>query len=225
MKQFLTILFAMLTSSVCVFAQGWPANYGGVMLQGFYWDSYDDTQWTKLELQANELSQYFNLIWVPNSAYAGSLTKNMGYHPVYWYDHKSAFGTEAALRKMIQTFKTKGTRFIEDVVINHRNGASDWTDFPTEKVNGVSWQLTPVDICSDDEAAQNGKIVGPNKDTGEGWSGARDLDHTGTNVQKNVINYLKYLHENLGYIGYRYDFVKGYAPQYTGLYNHTVGAA
>lgn len=64
MKQFLTILFAMLTSSVCVFAQGWPANYGGVMLQGFYWDSYDDTQWTKLELQANELSQYFNLIWV-----------------------------------------------------------------------------------------------------------------------------------------------------------------
>ena len=225
MKQFLTILFAMLTSSVCVFAQGWPANYGGVMLQGFYWDSYDDTQWTKLELQANELSQYFNLIWVPNSAYAGSLTKNMGYHPVYWYDHKSAFGTEAALRKMIQTFKTKGTGFIEDVVINHRNGASDWTDFPTEKVNGVSWQLTPVDICSDDEAAQNGKIVGPNKDTGKGWSGARDLDHTGTNVQKNVINYLKYLHENLGYIGYRYDFVKGYAPQYTGLYNHTVGAA
>ena len=30
-------------------AQGWPSEYEGVMLQGFYWDSYDASQWTKLE--------------------------------------------------------------------------------------------------------------------------------------------------------------------------------
>lgn len=23
---------------------GWPTNYGGVMLQGFYWDSFDATK-------------------------------------------------------------------------------------------------------------------------------------------------------------------------------------
>ena len=28
--------------------QGWPSGYSGVMLQGFYWDSYNDSQWTKL---------------------------------------------------------------------------------------------------------------------------------------------------------------------------------
>ena len=32
-------------------AQGWPENYGGVMLQGFYWDSFAQSKWTKLERQ------------------------------------------------------------------------------------------------------------------------------------------------------------------------------
>lgn len=27
-------------------AQGWPSQYQGVMLQGFYWDSFDASQWT-----------------------------------------------------------------------------------------------------------------------------------------------------------------------------------
>lgn len=48
----LIVLVATLTAS----AQGWPANYGGVMLQGFSWDSFVDTQWTNLESQADELS-------------------------------------------------------------------------------------------------------------------------------------------------------------------------
>ena len=28
-------------------AVGWPANYEGVMLQGFYWDSYKGSNTTK----------------------------------------------------------------------------------------------------------------------------------------------------------------------------------
>ena len=43
---------------------GWPANYGGVMLQGFYWDSYQETNWEQLTAQADELSKYFSLIWI-----------------------------------------------------------------------------------------------------------------------------------------------------------------
>lgn len=51
-------------------ATGWPAGYQGVMLQGFYWDSYEATSWAKLEKSADELSKYFKLIWIPNSAKA-----------------------------------------------------------------------------------------------------------------------------------------------------------
>ena len=114
----------------------WPANYEGVMLQGFYWDSYSDTRWTNLESQSDELSQYFKLIWVPNSGRCGS-GNNMGYMPQYWFtNHNSSFGTESQLRKMITTFKEKGTGIIADVVVNHRNGVTNWADFPVEQWNG-----------------------------------------------------------------------------------------
>ena len=203
-------------------AVGWPENYDGVMLQGFYWDSYSDTNWANLESQADELSAYFNLIWVPNSAYANATSNNMGYHPVYWFDHKSAFGTEAQLRSMIQTFKAKGTGIIEDVVINHRASVdSDWLHFPAETYKGETYQLTAADICQDDEAKDNGYKPTGAKDTGEGWGGARDLDHTSANVQKNVNAYIDFLLNDLGYAGVRYDFVKGYHGKYVGLYNAT----
>ena len=50
-----TILTTLIALSS--FAEGWPAQWVGVMLQGFYWDSYADTKWTKLEAQADELIQ------------------------------------------------------------------------------------------------------------------------------------------------------------------------
>ena len=57
-----TALFAAM-SPLLTLAQGWPANYGGVMLQGFYWDSYSDSRWTVLESQADELAEFFKLVW------------------------------------------------------------------------------------------------------------------------------------------------------------------
>lgn len=74
MKHFFTLIFTLMGLPLGIMAQGWPANYGGVMLQGFYWDSYSDTQWTNLTSQADELSKYFNLIWVPQSGWCNSTT-------------------------------------------------------------------------------------------------------------------------------------------------------
>lgn len=199
-------------------AQGWPENYKGVMLQAFYWDSYDDTQWSLLEKQASDLATSFDLIWIPQSGNCGG--SSMGYDDLYWFtNYSSSFGNEKQLRSMIKTFKDKGLGTIADVVINHRRNLSSWTDFPAETYNGVTYQLTYNDICSNDEAAKNGYEVGPNKDTGEGWEGMRDLDHKSENVQKNVKAYLKFLLNDLGYVGFRYDMVKGYAAEYTKMYN------
>ena len=64
-------LFSLIVSTLATLslsAQGWPAQYEGVMLQGFYWDSFSQSQWVKLEKQADELSQYFSLVWLPQSA-------------------------------------------------------------------------------------------------------------------------------------------------------------
>ena len=214
----LSFIISYLSFSPAV-AQGWPANYGGVMLQGFYWDGYTDAQWSRLEKQVDNLSTTFDLVWLPQSGNCGG--QSMGYDDLYWFPghYDSSFGTEDELRSLIKTFKAKGIGTIADVVINHRRNVSTWTDFPAETYKGVTYQLTYNDICSDDEAARNGQKVGPNKDTGEGWDGMRDLDHKSTNVQTNVKAYLHMLLEDLGYAGFRYDMVKGYAATYTKMYN------
>lgn len=225
MKRFLLSLIIVL-GSLPMLAQGWPSQYEGVMLQGFYWDSFSQTQWTKLEKQADELSQYFSLVWLPQSGNCGG--KSMGYDDLYWFPghYDSSFGTEAQLRSLITTFKAKGIGTIADVVINHRRNVSSWVDFPKETYNGVTYELKSTDICSNDDggktktwASQNGYSLSTNNDTGEGWDGMRDLDHKSENVQTNVKAYLKMLLADLGYVGFRYDMVKGYAGSYTKLYN------
>ena len=83
MKRILSTIFTVCLS-LSMMAQGWPANYGGVMLQGFSWDSYDDSQWTRLESQAPEIAKYFDLIWVPQSGKCLEEHRVMGYTPYYY---------------------------------------------------------------------------------------------------------------------------------------------
>lgn len=232
MKHLFTLIFTLMGLPLGLMAQGWPANYDGVMLQGFYWDSYNDTQWTNLTSQADELSKYFNLIWVPQSGWCNSTT-DMGYYPRYWFNQNSAFGTEQELRTMISTFKAKGTGIIADVVVNHKNGVYKWCDFANETVKGkntdktysVTWNNTGyTQICNNDEAntatksEAKGKIKGA-ADTGLGDTGCRDLDHTNPTTQQNIKTYEDFLLNEMGYTGFRYDFVKGYDPQYIKMYN------
>ena len=227
MKKIYTTLVALM-ASLSMQAQGWPANYNGVMLQGFYWNSYRASRWSNLEAQADDLAPYFNLVWIPQSANCGS-ERSMGYDDLYWFsNYNSSFGNEAQLRSMIKTFKSKGIGTIADVVINHRNTLTSWTDFPVEKYKGVTYQMYSTDICQNDDGGktynwangQSPKISLSNKyDSGDGWDGMRDLDHYSSNVQTVVKAYLDMLLNDFGYAGFRYDMVKGYAGKFTGIYN------
>ena len=222
-KIYLTLV--VLLATINMFAQGWPANYSGVMLQGFYWDSFSESKWTKLEAQAPELGQYFNLVWIPQSAYCGN--KSMGYDDLYWFsNYESSFGSESELRSLIKTFKNNGIGTIADVVINHRKNVSTWFDFPVEIYKGVTYEMKSTDICANDdggktkkEADKQGVKLSSNNDTGTDWDGMRDLDHSSQNVQTIVKAYLDMLLNDFGYAGFRYDMVKGYSGKFTGIYN------
>ena len=222
-KLYSTLILSLVT--VVTMAQGWPKDYNGVMLQGFYWNSFADTQWTRLEKQADDLSKVFDLVWIPQSANCGSMS--MGYDDLYWFEnYNSSFGTEAELRSLINALKERGVGTIADVVINHRKNMSNWVDFPKETYNGVTYEMVSTDIVKNDDggdtkkwATDNGYSLSENNDTGEGWGGMRDLDHYSENVQTIVKAYLKFLLEDLGYMGFRYDMVKGYASKFTKLYN------
>ena len=225
----LTLLLLAATLHLATFAQGWPADYDGVMLQGFYWDSFDETSWVKLEGQADEIAPYFQLVWIPQSGWCNKTNDVMGYTPVYYFNQNSSFGSEAQLRSMIAAYRERGTGFIADVVVNHRENmgaGGSWVDYPAETYNGETYQMLPSDICRNDDGGATGSwanaqgiSLSENDDTGEDWAGCRDLDHQSTNVQNCIKAYLKFLLEDIGYAGFRYDMVKGFWASFIADYN------
>ena len=149
----------------------------------------------------------------------------------------SYFGTEAELRELISTFKAAGTGAIEDVVANHRGGLGTWSgekysiEFPTEWYKGtfcpegeyITWSA--LDVCRDDEAFddwnENDK-PNSNNDCGGKGQWARDIDHHAPATQLKVIKFLDYLKNDLGYVGFRYDYAMGFEEKHFAEYNTTL---
>ena len=228
MKKIYLTLIALL-ASINMFAQGWPANYSGVMLQGFSWDAYDYSQWTVLEKQADDMKGFIDLVWLPQSGKCIEATQVMGYKPYYYFNQNSSFGTEAELRSLIAKFKANGIGAIADVVVNHRN-TEGWFTFPAETYNGVTYKMLPTDICKNDDggatatqAKKDGVSLSNNYDEGTDFGACRDIDHKSENVQKIIKAYLKFLKEDIGYTGFRYDMVKGFSGSHVADYNDATG--
>lgn len=228
MKKIYLTLIALL-ASINMFAQGWPANYSGVMLQGFSWDAYDYSQWTVLEKQADDMKGFIDLVWLPQSGKCIEATQVMGYKPYYYFNQNSSFGTEAELRSLIAKFKANGIGAIADVVVNHRN-TEGWFTFPAETYNGVTYKMLPTDICKNDDggatatqAKKDGVSLSNNYDEGTDFGACRDIDHKSENVQKIIKAYLKFLKEDIGYTGFRYDMVKGFSGTHVADYNDATG--
>ena len=232
MKKIVKTLLLALAMPLAAQAQGWPSSYDGVMLQGFYWDSFKDTRWVKLQKQAPDFNGYFSLVWLPQSGKTnGSLS--MGYDPYYFFNQNSSFGTADELRSLINTFRSNGIGTIADVVINHHQ-TNGWWSFPRETYGTETYQLQTNDIVANDDAhnagyttaaqaQRDGITLSSNNDEGEDFSGMRDLDHKSANVQRIVKAYEHFLVNDLGYIGFRYDMVKGFDGSHVGNYNDAAG--
>lgn len=210
-----------------------------VMLQGFAWNSFSSTdtggstKWTELTNQATEIGRYFDMIWLPpSSAAEGGGSRNMGYHPRAWSSQNSSWGTSSELITLINSLHSNNCRVIADIVVNHRAGAT-WNTFVADNYGTgyTSYQLTYQHICKDDEAVSKGYQVGDNYDynwnvSGDLWGGyaaARDLDHSSDYVRNAIKEYMKYLKNEFGYDGWRYDMTKGYDPQYAKEYTEAAG--
>ncbi|MBO4722288.1 MAG: starch-binding protein [Muribaculaceae bacterium] len=142
----------------------------------------------------------------------------------------SYFGTEQELRDLISIYKSEGTGAIEDVVANHRGGLGTWAgdkysiEFPTEWYQGtfcpegemIEWSSD--DVCSDDES---GRGTG-NPDCGGKGEWARDIDHHSPATRLKVLKFLDFLKNDLGYVGYRYDYAMGFEEKHFAEYNTTL---
>ncbi len=213
-KPFKKIAFLVLALSI--FAGFSHAAYRGdstVMMQGFHWTSWQSSPWwSVLGKKASEISSAgIDLIWCPPSA--DSLSPE-GYLPRKLNVQDSKYGTAAQLIAAVNAFHSNGIKVIGDIVINHRVGTSDWADF-TEP----AWPATSV--CSDDEWGQ-GK---GSPDSGKTYHAARDIDHTQSYVRESIVSWLNSLRNNIGYDGWRYDYARGIAPGYYGMYSQASSSA
>ena len=314
MKKFLLVFMVALMAPLGMMAQGWPSNYGGVVLQGFFWDSFrpaggqanqtmatmygagwgenDEwylpvTTWVELLNQKDNIAPYIDLLWLPQSGATvcsdqsvfttegeawraghngswvctryGDMINNpdcMGFVPVFYLDHgrgqtyevngrtwnpKSYFGTESELINLISAYKAAGTGAMEDVVANHKGGLSTWDDNvkyaydfvdevdvvgpTTGKTYSIQWDWDwdgkCRDICWDDECGMGSGNTDCGGDAGKGpW--ARDIDHHSPATQQKELTYLRYLKDELGYIGFRYDYARGFEPKHFAYYNAMV---
>ncbi|MBI9018650.1 MAG: alpha-amylase [Phycisphaerae bacterium] len=197
-----------------------------IILQGFHWKS-EEFDWYKILIEnASRIQQLqFDTIWLPP---ATTSADKQGYLPTQWYDLNSNYGSQEELKQAISALRS-GPRPVDaivDIVVNHRCGLGNWADFrnPNFAPEGTTSsddirKANQNAVCADDEwAQQGGKPTGAN-DTGAGFDGGRDLDHTNPLVQQTIIRWLKWLQKEVGFVGWRWDLVTGYHPRFVGIYN------
>jgi hypothetical protein len=112
-----------------------------VMLQGFYWEShrhgdpdprfaqFGTKRWYQIvKEQAGAIRDgRFDLIWLPPPSYAGG--RSAGYNPKQYWRLDNSYGDFNLHRAMLEELLAKGAEPIADIVINHRDGNTDWADF------------------------------------------------------------------------------------------------
>ena len=156
------------------------------------------------------------MIWFPPVSRSVS---PQGYLPGDYYDLGSKgsptfYGDKDMLVEALKNLREHGIKPIADIVINHRcagkqdsNGLWNIYHFDSGKAKWEQW------------AVVRGEYGGTgNADTGGNYGAAPDLDHTNKKVQQDIIAWLKWL-KSLGFAGWRYDYSKGYAAKYAGLYD------
>ncbi len=187
-----------------------------IILQGFNWESCKEPYYKNLAAGAAKIAEDgFTAIWMPPASDAVSA---QGYLPRDLYDLNSKYGTEAELRQAISVLHEHGLKAVADIVINHRCAHYQGTDGKWNKFGGrLAWDNTV--LCSNNPSY--GGTGGFKRQ--EDYPAAPNLDHAQERVRRDIIEWMRWLRNSIGYDGWRFDFVKGYDGKWVGEYvNSTV---
>ncbi|KAL6567729.1 Alpha-amylase A type-3 [Orobanche gracilis] len=186
-----------------------------ILCQGFNWESHKSGKWyMELYEKASELSSIgFTVIWLPPPTDSVSPE---GYMPRDLYNLNSIvvlmtimvlvrYGNIDQLKSLVRRLHEVGIQVLGDVVLNHRCAHY-------KNKNGV-WNIFGGRLDWDDRAvvADDPHFQGRgNKSSGDSFHAAPNIDHSQEFVRKDIKEWLCWLREEIGYDGWRLDFVRGF---------------
>ncbi|KAL4569568.1 hypothetical protein LXL04_025209 [Taraxacum kok-saghyz] len=183
-----------------------------ILFQGFNWESNKSGRWyIELQEKIDELAALgFTVVWLPPPTESISPE---GYMPRDLYNLNSRYGNVEELKALVKKFHQAGIRVLGDAVINHRCAHH-------QNQNGV-WNIFGGLLNWDDRAvvADDPHFQGRgNKSSGDNFHAAPNIDHSQEFVRKDLSEWLCWLRKEIGYDGWRLDYVRGFWGGYVKEY-------
>ncbi|RYG34457.1 DUF1939 domain-containing protein [bacterium] len=192
----------------------------GVLLQGFYWDCFEEGEWwPRVRTQIEKLAEVgFTGLWLPPVHKGAHIygAPSMGYDPFDYYDlgefdqrgrTPTSFGTKAQLLDLIGAAHGAGMTVLADVVFNHCSGGEAEPNPYAGKETYTLFKPASGRFPRDHECFH--PTFWETMD-GEAFGDMPDLCHRSPYVGGQILDLCRWLVEEVGFDGFRYDMVKGY---------------
>ncbi|XP_016508039.2 uncharacterized protein LOC107825671 isoform X2 [Nicotiana tabacum] len=182
-----------------------------IVFQGFNWESWRREWYLELANKAADLSRSgITAVWFPPPTES---VAPQGYMPSDLYNLNSAYGSVEELRSCIEEMHNQDLLALGDVVLNHRcahkqspNGV--WNIFGGK----LAWGPEAI-VCDDPNFQGRG-----NPSSGDIFHAAPNIDHSQEFVRQDVKEWLNWLRNDIGFDGWRLDFVRGFSGGYVKEY-------
>lgn len=199
---------------------------GGVMMQAFYWDVEPRGEWWNTISSKIEAWKKIGVdrIWLPPATKGASGGFSMGYDPMDYFDFgdfnqmgttETRFGSRTELENLISKAHSLGVEVIADIVLNHNSGGdlefnpfrnkNTYTSFKPRsgRFPRTFKEFHPNDIHTNDAEA----LFFEEQDI------CHDQPHVREWLWTSDSSMAKYYKNTLRFDGWRFDYVKGFAPE------------
>ncbi|KAG1347818.1 Alpha-amylase isozyme 2A [Cocos nucifera] len=167
-----------------------------IMFQGFNWESWRRRWYLELAPKAADLSQSgVTAVWFPPPTES---VAPQGYMPSDLYNLNSCYGSVEELKQCIEEMHA------HDLL--SPNGV--WNIFGGK----LAWGPEAI-VCDDPNFQGRG-----NPSTGDIFHAAPNIDHSQEFVRRDIKDWLNWLRNDVGFDGWRLDFVRGFSGGYVKEY-------
>ncbi|XP_045799013.1 uncharacterized protein LOC123893134 isoform X2 [Trifolium pratense] len=182
-----------------------------IVFQAFNWECWRRQWYQELASKASDLSKCgVTAVWLPPPTES---VAPQGYMPSDLYNLNSSYGSVEELKHCIEELHSQDLLVLGDVVLNHRcahkqspNGV--WNIFGGK----LAWGPEAI-VCDDPNFQGRG-----NPSSGDIFHAAPNVDHSQDFVRKDIKEWLNWLRNDIGFDGWRLDFVKGFSGTYVKEY-------